>query len=113
MKQRILIGIVISALAAPAAWATIGDVAPANPCPGTAKYKGKGLAVLDVSGDGSVGAGCGNQVWAETVITCTSKEKVKGNPPAAVTMDDTGNGREAYATAFKFIRMMQTLKRAE
>lgn len=89
MKKQILAGIVIAALAAPAAWATIGDVAPANPCPvpNNGNFKGKGLAILDVTGDGSVGAGCLNGVWAETVITCTSKEKQKGNPPVAVNMD--------------------------
>jgi hypothetical protein len=90
MKKSVLIGILLSALAAPSARATIGDSAPANPCGGAA-YKGKGLAILDVSGDGGIGGGCpGNGVWAETAITCTSKEKTGNNIDVAIEYYDSG-----------------------
>jgi len=102
MTRSLRIANLIVVLAVSSALATIGDPAPDNPCPSTARFKGKGLAILDVSGDGALGPviapgvfGCtgtggtllGNFIWAETVITCTSKEKEKGTPPAPVTMD--------------------------
>jgi hypothetical protein len=63
------------ALGASTAFAGIGGTLPANPCPENAKFK-TNLGVLNVNGDGSLGAGaCGNLARAETAIICTSKEK--------------------------------------
>jgi len=77
-------------LGATASWATLGDPAPANPCPvPNGSYK-KALAVLDVSGDGSaIAGGCLNAAFVETSITCTSKEVTGVNIDIAIEYFDS------------------------
>jgi len=78
-------------LAVQSAFAVVGDPPPAvNNCTSTAKFKAS-LIIVDVSGDGSVGAGaCANDVGAETVITCTSKEGAGKNIDIAIEYFDSG-----------------------
>jgi hypothetical protein len=75
--RAIAVATLIAILGGAPAWAGIGGPIPNNACmPDMDKFK-VNLGVLDVNGDGSFGAGmCANIVLAETVITCTSKEKL-------------------------------------
>lgn len=84
--------ILVSVGCASVTWATLGDPAPANPCPSLAKFKAS-LGVLAVSGDGSpTFSGCANSVVAETAIVCTSKENAGKTVDIAIEyFDPAGN----------------------
>jgi hypothetical protein len=90
MRRLLGLSIALLLLAVQSASAVVvGDPAPLNPCPGAAKFKTT-LIVLDVSGDGSLGAGaCANGVGAETPITCTSKEAAGKNIDVAIQYFDS------------------------
>lgn len=80
MKAILASSALVIAFGVAPVWATMSDPFPPNPCLGAGKLKAN-LDVLDVSGDGSLPPPCPNGVFAETAITCTSKEK------AAVPVD--------------------------
>jgi hypothetical protein len=85
-----LAALVVALAGPPAAYAGIGHAIPGNAClPDTKKFK-VNLGVLNVNGDGSFGAGmCMNGVNAETIITCTSKEKLGKTIDIAVEYFDS------------------------
>lgn len=73
MRHQLGVLTILLMLGAAPSWATLGDPPPTNPCPGGAKLR-TNLAILDVSGDGSLPPPC-NGPNVETAITCTVKEK--------------------------------------
>jgi len=77
MRAILAIAILVTTVGGAPAYAGIGSTVPNNAClPDMDKFK-VNLGILNVNGDGSLGTGlCANNVSAETVITCTSKEKL-------------------------------------
>lgn len=90
MRAILAIAILVATLGVPA-YAGIGSPVPNNAClPDMDKFK-VNLGILNVNGDGSLGTGmCANGVSAETVITCTSKEKLGKSIDIAVEYFDAG-----------------------
>jgi hypothetical protein len=92
MRVVATVAALVTVLGAAPAYAGIGHAIPTNAClPDNDKFK-VNLGVLNVSGDGSLGNGCTNGVGAETVITCTSKEKAGKTLDIAIEyFDAAGN----------------------